>query len=50
MKIAAWRKVSKFKKYPVAEVVIATVVTAVINFPITFMKYPSPSPLYHSTI
>ncbi|RPA95953.1 hypothetical protein L873DRAFT_1696197 [Choiromyces venosus 120613-1] len=38
MKIATWRKESNFKKYPVTEVTIVALVTALINFPIPFMK------------
>ncbi|CAZ84054.1 unnamed protein product [Tuber melanosporum] len=38
MSIASWRKESKFKKYPVTEVVIVAVITAIINFPTTFMN------------
>ncbi|KAG0637845.1 chloride channel [Tuber brumale] len=38
MSIAGWRKEPKFKKYPVTEVVIVAVITAIVNFPTTFMK------------
>ena len=38
MKIAAWRRESRFRKYPVAEVAIGAVITALINYPIIFMR------------
>lgn len=39
MKFAAWRKSSIVKKFPILEVVVVTLVTAIINFPIVFMRF-----------
>jgi chloride channel 3/4/5 len=39
MKIATWRKNSIARKYPVLEVLIVTVITALINYPIIFMRF-----------
>lgn len=39
MKIAAWRRDSFLKKYPIAEVAIVAVVTGLINYPTVFMRY-----------
>ncbi|TGZ83274.1 hypothetical protein EX30DRAFT_329364 [Ascodesmis nigricans] len=38
MKIAAWRRDSFIKKYPVLEVVIVAIITGLINFPTVFMR------------
>ena len=38
MKIAKWRKTSRLSEYPVLEVFVVAVVTAIINFPNSFMR------------
>jgi chloride channel 3/4/5 len=46
MKIAAWRKSSMAKKYPVWEVLIVATATALVNYPIVFMRFLFSSLLY----
>lgn len=41
MKIAHWRKFSRWAGYPVTEVLIAATITAIINFPNKFMRAQS---------
>jgi hypothetical protein len=50
MKIAAWRKDSVFKKYPVIEVIIVAFITALINYPVVFMRFFSLRCLYNFSI
>ncbi|KAL7268155.1 chloride channel [Rhizina undulata] len=38
MAIASWRKTSPIRSYPVLEVVLVALVTALINFPVVFMR------------
>ncbi|RPB14014.1 hypothetical protein P167DRAFT_558123 [Morchella conica CCBAS932] len=44
MRIAQYRKTTIIRKYPITEVTIVALITALINFPIIFMR-PSPSAL-----
>jgi chloride channel 3/4/5 len=46
MKIAAWRKKARVEKYPVLEVFVVALITAIINFPNVFMRAQS-SELVH---
>lgn len=46
MKVAAWRKNSIVKKFPVTEVLVVTVVTALVNYPIVFMRFVNSLRLY----
>ncbi|KAI5816314.1 chloride channel [Pyronema omphalodes] len=38
MKVAAWRKYSAVRHFPVTEVVVVATLTAIVNFPVVFMR------------
>ena len=46
MKIAQWRKFSRWAGYPVVEVLVAATLTAIINFPNKFMRAQSSELVY----
>ena len=46
MMVARWRKSSRWAKFPILEVMIAAVFTALINFPNQFMKAQSSEVVY----
>ena len=46
MRIAHWRKTSRWAKSPIFEVVIAALITAIINFPNKFMRAQSSELVY----
>ena len=46
MKVARWRKSSRISQSPVLEVVLVSVVTAIVNFPNIFMRAQSTELLY----
>ena len=49
MAVAAWRKKTFGKKFPVWEVLAVATVTAIVNFPVVFMRFVRPvSPLLAS--
>lgn len=38
MRIATWRKTSAFRHFPIVEVLIVSLVTALLSYPVTFMR------------